>query len=945
MKATERLLLRDNEPVDIGGRALDLLIALTDRGGQVVSKQVLMDLVWPDTTVEEASLRVHIAALRKVLGDGRGKSRYIVNVAGRGYCFVEQLRSGSAADLERTGTAIDPTRLRSLPPHPHSMIGRAETVSKLSSLLVARRFVSIVGPGGIGKTTVAIAAAHLLKDDFGHDGICFVDLSSLVNPAAIGSAAAAAAGCLIPGVEPETSLLAALANMHMLLVFDNCEHVIQGVASIVERIYREAPQVHILTTSREALRAEGENVFFLSALETPVDSASSAREALAFPAVQLFMERAAASGYVHVLEDMDASIVARICRRLDGIPLAIELVSSRVGRYGIRGIADLLDSGAALFLQGLRSARIEHQTLKAMLDWSFELLSADEQSLFRDLSVLAGWFTMDAARSVAADGLSSSHVFSSALIGLVDKSLVTASSQDNEARFRLLETTRVYAATKLLEAGDADSVAGRHASYFLSVLRSGLAGEGLDQAAAGATIPHLDNIRKALAWSLSTPKGFAIGVELAAGAVPLFLQLSLYEECVQWCRQALKALKDLPDTLSIEIEIQGALAISLMSTHGNSAEVRQAIERGLSIAEALCDGPRQYRFLIGLHIFLFRLGDYRSALAVAERSEAVAQQIGSKTANVITEWALGDTHRFIGDQLAGLRHFEQGFRLASDGGLVPADMFGLNHRIRAGIGLAHCLWLRGLADRARDAAYRTISEAGGDGSPISSCHAHLYGSVVFIWTGDFDEAERILDVAKGLARKYSLGALRASCLELSGEIMVARGRVQSGVETLEEARRALRSQHYNVRAPAAACALADGLAKCGRAEEAIVIADEALALAEGAGWDFWMPDLLRVRAEVLLALTVPDFHAAEESLLRSIENAHRQAALSWELRGAIPLAKLWSERGQRGRAQEVLETLYLQFTEGFETQDLVTARRLLEDLREYGGRSSKDNEL
>lgn len=932
LKAEERLLLRDNEPVDIGGRALDLLIALTERGGQVVSKQTLMDLVWPDTTVEEASLRVHIAGLRKVLGDGRDKSRYIVNVAGRGYCFVEQLRSPVPVDLEATGTVIDSTRLRSLPPHPHSMIGRTKTVSELSSHLVARRFVSIVGPGGIGKTTVGIAAAHVLKDDFGHDGICFVDLSSLVHPMAIAGAAAAAAGCLVPGVDPETSLLAALANMRMLVVFDNCEHVIQGVASIVERLYREAPQVHILTTSRETLRAEGENVFLLSALETPVDNASSASEALAFPAVQLFMERAAASGYLHGLEDVDASIVARICRQLDGIPLAIELVSSRVGRYGIRGIADLLDSGAALFLQGLRSARIEHQTLKAMLDWSFTLLSADEQTLFRDLSVFAGWFTMDAARSVAAEKLSSSQMFSSAMVGLVDKSLISTSSRENEAHFRLLETTRAYAANKLLEEGDADLVARRHAFYFLSVLRSGLVGEDLDQAAAGANTLHLDNIRKALGWSLSNPNGHAIGVELAASVAPLFLKLSLYEECLQWCRQALNALKVLPEALPIEIELQEALAISLMSTHGNSAEVRQAIERGLSIAEALRDGPRQYRFLIGLHIFVFRLGDYRSALALAERSEAIAQQIGSKAAKVITEWALGDTHRFIGDQLAGLRHLEQGFRLASDDGLVPAEMFGLNHRIRAGIGLAHCLWLRGLADQAREAVYRVIGEAGGDGSPVSSCHAHLYGSVVFIWTGDFDEAERILNVATGLAQKYSLGAYRASGLDLLGEIMVARGHAESGVEILEEARKALRSKHYNVRVAAAACALADGLAKCGRAEEAIVIADEALALAEGAGWDFWVPDLLRVRAEVLLALPVPNFDAAEESFVRSIENARTQSALAWELRGAIPLAKLWSERGQRGRAREMLEKLYQKFTEGFDTLDLVTARRLLDDL-------------
>ena len=401
LAAEERLLLKDGAPVAIGGRALDVLIALTARAGEVVSGRELIDLVWPGVIVQEANLRVHIAALRKALGDGRDGSRYIVNVPGRGYSLVVPIRHSSTDSTLPIAAPASPARPRNLPAPLQALVGRNETVAALSSLLLSRRFVSVVGPGGIGKTTVAVAVANALRQEFGDDAVCFVDLGSLTDPADVPSAVASALGCSVQGPDPEPYIHAFLRDKRILIVLDNCEHVIEAAAPLCERLFGGAPSVHLLTTSREALRVEGENVHLLRPLDSPLDDTPSAVQALAWPAVQLFMERAASSGYRAELSDTDAPIVAKICRRLDGIALAIELVASRVGTYGIRGTADLLDGGAELFLPGRRDAQPRHQTLQAMLDWSFKLLSAYEQTVLSRLSVFVGQFTLGAAHSVA----------------------------------------------------------------------------------------------------------------------------------------------------------------------------------------------------------------------------------------------------------------------------------------------------------------------------------------------------------------------------------------------------------------------------------------------------------------------------------------------------------------------------------------------------------------
>src|ERR1700691_3377750 len=400
--AAERLLKKADEPIALGGRAIDLLIALVEQAGEVVAQRELISRVWPDVTVEDANLRFHIAALRKALGDGREGSRYVSNVVGRGYCFVAPVTCSSKPAVSASETTTT-ERIQKLPPRLARMVGRDDTVRALAQQLQAWRFVSIVGPAGVGKTTVAISVAHTLIDGF-HDAVFFIDLAALTDPQLVPTAVASGLGLTVQTQDPLVGLLAFIGDRKILFVLDNCEHVISVAAALAERVVSEAPQAHILATSREALRVEGEHVHVLDSLECPPEDAGvTALEALRYPAAQLFMERAAASGYGAALSDIDAPIVARSCRQLDGVALAIELAASRVGSLGIRGTAQLLDNYFSLLWHGRRTALPRHETLNAMLDWSHSLLSEREKVVLCRLSVFVGDFTLQAAGSVASE--------------------------------------------------------------------------------------------------------------------------------------------------------------------------------------------------------------------------------------------------------------------------------------------------------------------------------------------------------------------------------------------------------------------------------------------------------------------------------------------------------------------------------------------------------------
>jgi predicted ATPase/DNA-binding winged helix-turn-helix (wHTH) protein len=931
--AAERLLKRADEPLPLGDRALDILIALAERAGEVVTHKELISSVWPDVTVEKGNLRVHIAGLRKALGDGRDGARYVANVAGRGYCFVAPITRSTAARTVPVTEVTTTERVQKLPPRLIRMVGRDDTVRSLAEQLQMWRFVSIVGSGGVGKTTVAISVAHALVDRF-HDAVFFIDLAALTDPQLVPTAVASALGFMVQTQDPLVSLLAFIGDKKILLVLDNCEHVIGVAAALAERVVSETPQAHILATSREALRVEGEHVHLLHALDYPPEDAGlTATEALGYPAAQLFVERAAASGYGSALSDIDAPVVARICRRLDGIALAIELAASRVGSLGIRGTAELLDNRFSLFWHGRRTALPRHETLNAMLDWSYSLLSEREKVVLCRLSVFVGDFTLQAAGSVASETETDEADVIDAVASLVAKSLISTTVINESTYYRLLDTTRAYAASKLAERGEADPIARRHAIFYSKffehdeIIQSLFGEHDLSRYA-----PHIGNVRAALGWALSDHGDVAVGIELATWAAPLFIGRWLLEECMSWCERALAALDDASRGTRQEMILQEALAISSMLTRGHSDQVRAELERGLALAEAFQDPARQLRLLLGLNVFLTRFGDIRGALAVAEQIGVIAQAAKHLAGTVWAEWWGGYAHHFLGNQAAAQLHLERGFTIAAELGTFNAHFFGgLVQRISALVFHARAFWLRGFSDQALRIMERAIGDVASRDHPVPICVSLVYASMLLLWTGDLPRASDLIERLIVHAGRYSLEPYRALGIALKGELAIARDEPETGLDLLRSALETLRAQQYNVVLPGFIGASAEGLRKTGQLEEALFTINGAIARATNSGVELDLSELLRIKSQILAAQH--DRESAMNCLTEALVVARAQSALAWELRSTMVLARLLFEDGQRDQARYTLALVYDRFTEGFETSDLKSARALLEDLR------------
>jgi predicted ATPase/DNA-binding winged helix-turn-helix (wHTH) protein len=932
LSAAERQLKNGDEPLPLGGRALDTLIALIEQAGEVITQRELISRIWPDVTVEDANLRVHIGSLRKALGDGREGARYIVTVPGRGYSFVAPVTFSTPHSSPSRQAAVS-DRLQRLPPELTRMIGRGDTIHTLSAQLMTWRFVSIVGPGGIGKTTVAISVAHALLDGF--DGaVFFIDLAALTDVNFVPTAVASALGFMVQTSDPLLSLLAFIGNKKVLLVLDNCEHVIDGAAALAERVVGEAPQAHVLTTSREALRVEGEHVHLLYALDCPPEDGSlTAVGALAYPAVQLFMERAAASGHSAVLSDIDAPIVATVCRRLDGIALAIELVASRAGSLGIPGVAELLDNRFGLIWQGRRTALPRHQTLSAMLDWSYNLLSEHEKAVLSRLSIFVGVFTLEAARSVVSEGEADEARATEAIASLIAKSLITATAFHGSTYYRLLETTRTFAQAKLNERGEANRTARRHANFYSKLLQH----EQLVQSTFGEHnlseySLHIGNVRAALEWAFFDGGEVSVGVDIATWAAPLFIGLSLLGECDRWCERALAGLNAAARGTRQEMILQEALALSSMYTSGNSERVRAAIERGLALEDVFGDRRHKLQLLCGLHRLLMRLADLGGALAVAQQCATFAEATEDPAGLLIADFLLGSSYHFIGDQAAAQFYGERNLARAAELGKSIPNFFGFDQRVYGPICLARVLWLRGFSDRARNDAKVGVDEAMSRVHPLSICVSLAYGSPVFLWSGDFGSAEAYIEQLIEYAGRHSLEPYRAAGLGLRGALAVAREELDTGIDLLRGALETLTAKKLNLLLTDLMGALADGLRKSGQVEEALTTVNSAIARATDCGTTFDMAELLRIKAQVLAAMPQYGRLAGINCLMEALAIARKQSALALELKSTIALARLLIEGEERDQGRHELALVYNRFTEGFETADLKAARGLLDNV-------------
>ena len=454
----ERVLRRDGVALPLGDRALDILIYLAERAGEVIAKDELIDHVWSDVTVEEGNLRVQVAAIRKTLGDGQFGDRYIATIKGRGYSFVGSVAPVIGGTESRRAEFRHQGRPRM---RPIMMVGRETVVREVSEKLREERFITLFGPGGIGKTTIALAVGRAVTEEF--DGkVHFVDLESLIDPQHVAGAVAKSLGLVPKSNDPRLELVDLVRSRKLLIILDSCEHVIEEVASFAEQLYQETERVYLLATSRELLKVRGEHCFRVLPLDCPPDgSEQTANAVLRYPAVQLFVQRVAARTAGFVLDDEEAPFAAEMCRKLDGIPLAIELAAGQVATLGLKNTIARL----GLLKLGRRSVVARHQTLKATFDWSYNLLSDGERIVFRRVAPFGSHFTLEGARYVAGEfGGEASNIFD-AIAGLVDKSLIATRLDETQARYRLLDTTRAYALEKLEEHAEVDVVLRRHAEY------------------------------------------------------------------------------------------------------------------------------------------------------------------------------------------------------------------------------------------------------------------------------------------------------------------------------------------------------------------------------------------------------------------------------------------------------------------------------------------------
>ncbi|WP_027531256.1 winged helix-turn-helix domain-containing protein [Bradyrhizobium sp. WSM3983] len=922
-----RLLEKDGVPLHLGGRALDILIFLAERAGEVVDKRELVKRIWADVNVDEGSLRFHITSLRKALGDGGEGSRYVVNVPGRGYCFTAPLHRAAPAANRPAATV---SSLRSIPAPLAKMIGRDDSVEKIATELLLHRFVTIVGPGGIGKTSVALAVAHGQHAEF-EGQVCFVDFGALTEPRLIPGTIAAALGLTVNSDDPIPGLLLSLRNRRTLLVLDSCEHIVDALAPLAERIVREAPELHVLATSRESFRTEGERVYRLFPLDCPPQrDGLSMADILAYPASQLFVERIAESLSEFELSEEDAPLVADICRRLDGIALAIELAAGRVNAYGIAGTASLLDSRFSLLWRGRRTAIPRHQTLSAALSWSYDLLPQTESATLRGLSVFVGPFTLEAALAVAAcQGIDEAEAVE-AISNLLSKSLIATSPAERRLRYRLLDTTRAFVGDKLVESGEAVRVARAHAEYFRDFLQDiSVKSTGLQS--AGGFLPyadHLPNVRAALTWSFSEAGDRAVGVDLAAAAAQFFLELTLLTECHSWTKQAL-ASAEVVDSRK-EMILQAALGVSVMFTQGNTEGVRSAFTRSLQLAEELDDLHWQLWLLRGLHIYLTRIGDFHGALGTSVRGEGVARKLNDPTSTLNVEWMLGVAHHLIGNQDKAVQFCESAMVHNPSSQRLNIGHLGYDDRIVALVALARGLWLSGRPDRAIEAARYTVRQAEQLEQPLTLGISLIWTIYVFLWVGDWASAESLIDRLIDHAAQHFLGPYHAVGIGQKGELLLRHGDIAGGIDHLRRSQATLYATRHRIMTTVFATALAEGLAAQNEAEEALRTIDEAIAQIGDHGESFDMPEMLRVKAEILVQSARAT--EAEACLQQSLALSRRQCARGWELRGAMSLARLWQRAGRKGDAQALLAPLVGQYQEGLSSRDLVAARGLLSAL-------------
>jgi predicted ATPase/DNA-binding winged helix-turn-helix (wHTH) protein len=933
----QRLLTRSGLPLRVGSRALDILAVLLERAGEVITKDEIIRQVWPDTVVEENNLRVHLTALRKLLGEGHVSGRFIENVPGRGYSFVAVVeRQNDVSDQPAASTAMAP--FNNLPGTVGEVFGRDAVITALVAQLPQRRLITLTGSGGVGKTTVALAVADRLVSVYS-DGVVFVDLATISEPSLVPSAIASALGCALSAERPTEDLLQFVGTRRLLLFMDNCEHVIGGCASVVSALLKGTREVGILATSREPLHITGEWVQQVPPLALPpLSAASNLQEAIQFPAVRLFVDRACAALSSFNPTDLDTPVIVGICNRLDGIALAIELAASRINSMGLRALASSLEASLNVLSNGRRAAVPRHQALRAMVDWSFTLLPDIEKRLLRRLGVFNGPFSMEAARRVCSAHDAQAQAIEEALLHLIAKSLVSADVSGDHVRYRLLESTRAYAREMLEAAGEGAQLDRRHAEYYRSLFERAEA-EWQNRPTAewrGAYADQVGNLRSALTWSYSTAGDASTGIAITVAAIPLWFQLSLVDECLEYVLQALAALDQANSPADLRrMKLYAALGWPRMGKASATLGGASAWKKALDIAKKLDDVDFQLRSLWALWVDRINCARPREALELAREFHALAMRTDEPADALIGERMLGAAFHFIGDQVSAKRHLDRMLEFyAEPANRSHAVRFQFDQRVTARVALARVLWMQGLTQQALDEVRDTVAYALAIDHKLSLANVLAEAACpIALLAGDMTLADHYIAMLQEQTRAQALDVWSTYAECFRGESLIARGVVAQGFAALQSGLNRLRRGGFLLFESAFLAALARGYLQTRHESEGTARVSEALQTCESSGEGWCLPELLRLQGELWL-LGDPDDTAnrSEAAFLRSLQSARESGALAWELRAALSCARLYVRADRFSDARSILINVIGRFDGDAVPRDMADARGLLANL-------------
>jgi predicted ATPase len=497
-------------------------------------------------------------------------------------------------------------------------------------------------------------------------------------------------------------------------------------------------------------------------------------------------------------------------------------------------------------------------------------------------------------------------------------------------RYRLLDTTRSYALEISDDDTEAADLAVRHATYYRRWLEhAGKEWPTLSNAAERAPLlAGLGNVRAALEWCFGVKGNADIGVGLAAAAAPFFLAMSLLTECNRWSERAILALNDATRAGSEEMHLQAALGLSSMFTLGMSEAARVALNRGLAIAEERDDFLSQLQLLGPLHMFHFRIGDFKTALNYAERSSSVAMTIGDPAAIALAHTLMGIPLHFTGDLDSARVELEAALQHGLGSQRTSTTYLGFD--TIAGGALARTLWLQGHPTQAVECARLAVKDAASMDHPVTLSIALIWAVSVFLWTGDLDSAQQHVERFMSHAESHSLGPYLALGRGFGGELAIRRGDA-TGIESIQGCLEDLHKARYEVLTTPFSISLAQGLAMIGRLSEGIALINETIRQVEANGDLSYLPELLRVKGGLLLSMPRSGHEDAETCFMQSLELSRRQGARAWELRTMVDLATLLSAQG-RPNARALLQPVFEQFVEGSDTADLQAASRLLASL-------------